>query len=305
MLAHVIKDQVERAYNRAQHTTRRRRTVVERAARISALQAVRPSLDAHSQPASSPSQQRFAAMARKNRAMAIRIRRRICILAALVVIAAAPAPALDMPDPAATPGATNPDITQTTIDTTICHPGWSTRSIRPLASYTDALKRRQLADPRYTDKAPADYEEDHLISLEIGGAPRDPRNLWPEAYAGPCGARVKDRLEDKLHTLVCNGTLILAEAQQAISSDWEAAYRRYVGPLVCGNQLAAEAYAQTPGASPASAISCPGDKIVWVNTSSGVYHYQGERYFGRTKNGKFACERDALHEGDRAAGNGQ
>jgi hypothetical protein len=158
----------------------------------------------------------------------------LLILVALLLIAAAPAPALDMPDPATTPGAANPDITQATIDTTICHPGWSTRSIRPPSSYTNALKRQQLADPRYIDKALADYEEDHLIPLEIGGAPRDPRNLWPEAYDGPCGALVKDRLEDKLHTLVCNGTLTLAEAQQAIASDWEAAYRQFVGSLICG-----------------------------------------------------------------------
>jgi hypothetical protein len=158
---------------------------------------------------------------------------RLLILAALL-IAAAPVPALDMPDPATTPGATNPDITQATIDRTICHPGWSTRSIRPPASYTGALKRRQLANPRYTDKSPANYEEDHLIPLEIGGAPRDPKNLWPEAYAGPCGARVKDRLEDKLHALVCTSMLTLAAAQRAISADWEAAYRQYVGPLTCG-----------------------------------------------------------------------
>jgi len=31
----------------------------------------------------------------------------------------------------------------------------------------------------YVDKAPSHYEEDHLISLELGGNPRDPKNLWP------------------------------------------------------------------------------------------------------------------------------
>ena len=28
----------------------------------------------------------------------------------------------------------------------------------------------------------SDYQEDHLISLELGGNPTDPRNLWPEPY---------------------------------------------------------------------------------------------------------------------------
>jgi hypothetical protein len=64
-------------------------------------------------------------------------------------------------------------------------------------------------------------------------------------------------------------------------------------------------YAQTTTLPPASAISCPGDKVVWVNSSSGVYHYQGARYFGRTKNGRFICEKDALREGDRPAANRQ
>lgn len=138
------------------------------------------------------------------------------------------------PDPAVTPGAIDPAITQANIASTICNSAWSTRAVRPPSRYTSALKRRQLADPRYQDKMPRHFEEDHLVSLELGGAPRDPRNLWPEAYAGPCGARVKDVLEDRLHRLVCAGELPLAAAQAAISSDWVAAYRRYVGPLACG-----------------------------------------------------------------------
>jgi hypothetical protein len=52
-------------------------------------------------------------------------------------------------------------------------------------------------------------------------------------------------------------------------------------------------------------ISCPGDHIVWVNTNSGVYHYRGERWFGRTKDGQFECEKQAKAEGDRATKNGQ
>src|SRR5216683_2609243 len=36
-----------------------------------------------------------------------------------------------------------------------------------------------------TNKTPAHYEEDHLVSLELGGHPRDPRNLWPERWGTP------------------------------------------------------------------------------------------------------------------------
>ena len=51
-------------------------------------------------------------------------------------------------------------------------------------------------------------------------------------------------------------------------------------------------------------MTCPGDKLVWVNTRSGIYHFRGERYFGSTSAGKFMCEREADREGDRPTHNG-
>jgi hypothetical protein len=75
--------------------------------------------------------------------------------------------------------------------------------------------------------------------------------------------------------------------------------------LVLGLLLSASVYAQTPTHTPPAGMSCPGDRIVWVNTRSGVYHYQGERYFGSTQAGKFLCEKAALRDGDRPTRNGQ
>lgn len=72
--------------------------------------------------------------------------------------------------------------------------------------------------------------------------------------------------------------------------------------LTIGLLVGANANGQSP-AVPYPA--CPGDQVVWVNTRSGVYHYQGEKYFGNTKQGKFACEKQALGEGDRPTRNGQ
>ncbi len=45
---------------------------------------------------------------------------------------------------------------------------------------------------------------------------------------------------------------------------------------------------------------CPTDKVVWVNTDSHIYHYQGTRYYGATKKGAYMCEADAKAAGDRA-----
>lgn len=137
---------------------------------------------------------------------------------------------LTVPDPTVTPGAVNPAVTQTNIAKTICVPGW-TKTIRPRASYTNRLKVRQLASgPYMSAAAPRDFEEDHLVSLEIGGHPTDERNLWPQHWAAPMGARQKDQLENYLHRAVCAKTMTLRRAQAAMSSDWTVAYRKYIQP---------------------------------------------------------------------------
>lgn len=137
-----------------------------------------------------------------------------------------------------TPGATNPAVTQASIGTTICAWGYS-GSIRPPESYTEPLKRQLIRSYRYTDRRLGDYELDHLISLELGGAASDPRNLFPEPHevAGGWGSYAKDRLENRLHELVCSGRLPLAEAQAAIRTDWIAAYRRFIGPVPDNRRL--------------------------------------------------------------------
>jgi hypothetical protein len=78
-----------------------------------------------------------------------------------------------------------------------------------------------------------DFEEDHLIPLELGGSPMDSRNLWPEHWADPEGAHTKDRLEDDLHRRVClprgePGWISLTEAQDAIATNWIVAFHKYV-----------------------------------------------------------------------------
>ena len=111
-------------------------------------------------------------------------------------------------DPVRTPGVLNPDVTQATIGATVCVAGW-TRSVRPPTEYTNALKRKQMHVYHETGAESA-YQEDHLISLELGGHPTDPRNLWPEPY--PRASRV-DTIENDLNRQVCDGSLTLAEAQ--------------------------------------------------------------------------------------------
>jgi hypothetical protein len=61
----------------------------------------------------------------------------------------------------------------------------------------------------------SEYQEDHLISLELGGDPDDPRNLWPQPR--PWADRV-DTTENELNDAVCSGRLGLAAAQQRESA---------------------------------------------------------------------------------------
>jgi len=125
-----------------------------------------------------------------------------------------------LPDPNCTPGAINPDVTQENIGSTICRSGF-TKTIRPPVSYTNNLKREQIAEYGFRDTSMHDFEEDHFISLELGGSPSDPKNLWPEPHGSP---NEKDMVENYLHQEVCDGKMSLDEAQKEISINWYAVY---------------------------------------------------------------------------------
>jgi hypothetical protein len=81
------------------------------------------------------------------------------------------------------------------------------------ASYTSSLKLRQMR-LYHESGPPSAYEEDHLIPLELGGAPRDPRNLWPEPRPR---ANTVDQIENALHRQVCKRLITLAAARRQIS----------------------------------------------------------------------------------------
>ncbi|OIR06061.1 hypothetical protein GALL_118580 [mine drainage metagenome] len=135
--------------------------------------------------------------------------------------------ASDLPIPSLTPGAIDLAITQENIQSTVCVKGY-TKTIRPPASYTNKLKKRQLREYGYDDRNPKHYEEDHLIPLSIGGNPTDSGNLWPEPRLSEWNASKKDDLEFALYKMVCKNEISLKEAQAEIASDWIAAYKKYV-----------------------------------------------------------------------------
>jgi hypothetical protein len=72
------------------------------------------------------------------------------------------------------------------------------------------------------------FEVDYLITPDLGGT-ESIRNLWPQPYSARWNAHVKDKLEQRLHELVCGGKLDIATARHDIATDWIAAYRKYIG----------------------------------------------------------------------------
>lgn len=127
--------------------------------------------------------------------------------------------AADLPNPTDTPG-----VVLTTDTAKVCKPGYP-KTIRPSASYTNRLKHDQLASS--SDKNMKHFEEDHLVSLEIGGDPRDPKNLWPQKWSGTWNAHVKDRYENFLHREICAGRMTIEAAQREIAHDWIKGYRSH------------------------------------------------------------------------------
>ena len=88
-------------------------------------------------------------------------------------------------------------------------------------------------------------------------------------------------------------------------------------PAPTAKPATANTPAAKPASSSASAASSPASPkpaatqqtrpanttgMVWVNTDSGIYHKSGTRYYGKTKQGKYMTEADAIKAGYRAAG---
>ena len=125
-----------------------------------------------------------------------------------------------LPNHDLTPGATLP-----VTEKEVCVPGYAGR-VRNVPQF---VKNKAYQIYGITSRKPGQYEIDHLISLQLGGS-NEISNLWPQSYVTmPWNAHVKDKLENKLHSLVCKGQMTLKEAQDKISGDWIKSYCEVFG----------------------------------------------------------------------------
>jgi Protein of unknown function (DUF3761) len=123
-----------------------------------------------------------------------------------------------LPDATRTPGATDERVTQDNAAQTICTSGY-TKTVRKVTSKT---KSKVFAAYHVSKTDRSKYVIDHLIALQLGGS-NEIKNLWPEPKKGDRNSISKDTVEDQLHTLVCNGTVPLSDAQAAIAGNWTTA----------------------------------------------------------------------------------
>jgi len=200
-----------------------------------------------------------------------------------------------VPDPARTPG----DVLTTDKDA-ICTKGY-TKTVR---NVPESLKNQIYQNYGVTDRKPREYEIDHLISLELGGS-NSVLNLWPESYeTQPLNARTKDKLENRMHKLVCDGKLDIKQAQDEIAKDWIGAYQRYIGPLPGSATAAApgQAHASAADGQRDASGGCPASMPV-KGSNSMIYHVPGGSYYDRTTHIKacFATPADAEAAGYRAS----
>ena len=130
-----------------------------------------------------------------------------------------------LPDRRCSPGAYYSRLTKAVI----CSASFHTSSIRNVPQAEKYAVEREYGLPaRLYGRT---LEIDHIVSLEIGGS-NNARNLYPEKANLPNGSpgyHVKDRLENRLHAMVCAGEIGLRSAQRQIASNWEALYRKVYG----------------------------------------------------------------------------
>jgi hypothetical protein len=130
-----------------------------------------------------------------------------------------------LPDRRCSPGAYYSGLSSAVI----CAAGFHTGSIRNVPeSEKHAVELEYGLSPRAYGST---LEIDHIVSLELGGS-NAIANLFPEEATLPGrapGYHAKDRLENRLHAMVCRGEMTLSAARRQIAANWEASYRRLFG----------------------------------------------------------------------------
>jgi hypothetical protein len=129
-----------------------------------------------------------------------------------------------IPDPACTPGAINPTVTEAMLKNPAFRTGCIRNEATSEADKTTTYGWYKTPHPAKNTGEDQTCELDHLIPLYLGGADTLD-NIWPQC--GPAGVALddryfkeKDKVEYYLGQQVREGKMDLAKAQQGIATDW-------------------------------------------------------------------------------------
>jgi hypothetical protein len=130
------------------------------------------------------------------------------------------------PDRRCSPGAYYSGLTRAVI----CSPSFRTGTVRNVPESEKLAVEREygLVAPKHYGRT---LEIDHIVSLELGGS-NDIANLYPEEakfQSHAPGYHVKDKLENKLHDLVCADSMSISSVQRQIASNWQVLYKKVFG----------------------------------------------------------------------------
>jgi hypothetical protein len=119
-----------------------------------------------------------------------------------------------LPDRRCSPGAYD----RTRPKAVLCDTSFHTGSVRNVPdSEKHAVEVEYGLEPKPYGSS---LEIDHIVSLELGGS-NDIANLYPELAPQ---YHDKDKLENRVHALVCSGAMSLHTAQRRIAQDWRSLY---------------------------------------------------------------------------------
>ena len=107
-----------------------------------------------------------------------------------------------------------------------------------------------------------------------------------------------------MQTFVCkDGTSVSAASAKGTCAGHKGIDKDATAKLTTSPTPAAPAAkpAAAPAAAATGAAAAGGPGQVWVNEETKVYHCQGDRYYGKTKNGKFMSAADAKAAGAHAS----
>ena len=203
-------------------------------------------------------------------------------------------------DDLAKAGVSKSTITKIRSQVTVGTASKTTQAAAPPAKSSAAEKPEKKSKEEAKTSGPVDLNqasEKELEELPGVGSATAKKIIAGRPYASVddlAKAGVSKSTITKIRPQVTVGARATSTAPASASSGAVATTSPSSTPAAKSAKTSGEKLAQTP----------PAKGMVWVNTDSKVYHYEGDRWYGKTKQGKYMTEADAIAAGYRSSKEG-